>query len=132
MVSDNDYRCPECQSSSVSVSYPYISCRSCGYSEPLIDFPISHDFHRAMMVYHYHPDPGPCFPQEDRNQVIIQPIAKPPEGDYYTKRLDNLNGHILFLESKINSHVDKSKKKPAIVNKNTSYKGLQIENATDN
>ena len=42
------YRCPRCFSTKIDVSYPYIQCLHCGYDEPLIDFPISHDFHLAF------------------------------------------------------------------------------------
>lgn len=32
-------RCPRCFSTQVTIGYPYIECRNCGYNEPLIDFP---------------------------------------------------------------------------------------------
>ena len=36
-----DTHCPRCFSTDVNISYPYISCRCCGYFEDLIDYPIS-------------------------------------------------------------------------------------------
>jgi len=32
-------RCPRCLSVRVSIGYPYIKCKNCGYNEPWIDFP---------------------------------------------------------------------------------------------
>jgi len=46
------------------VGYPNIECRACGWSEPLIDFPISWDWHRHYCVEYGLPDPGPCEPAE--------------------------------------------------------------------
>ena len=42
-------RCPRCYSTKVSFGYPHIICLHCGYNEPLIDFPISHYYHLALM-----------------------------------------------------------------------------------
>ena len=36
----NQYRCPRCLSTEVTIGYPYIECGHCSYNEPLIDFPI--------------------------------------------------------------------------------------------
>ena len=58
------YFCPRCKSNKVGVGYPDISCPSCGWSEPLIDFPISWGFHRAYCLEFGLPDPGPCEPPE--------------------------------------------------------------------
>ena len=33
------YRCPRCHSTSVAENGTEITCSSCGYSEPLVDFP---------------------------------------------------------------------------------------------
>lgn len=41
-------RCPRCFSTQVVIGYPYIECKHCGYNEPLIDFPISYDYHLAL------------------------------------------------------------------------------------
>ncbi len=41
-------RCPRCHSVNVRIGYPYMKCLSCDYSEPLIDFPISHYYHLAL------------------------------------------------------------------------------------
>lgn len=41
-------RCPRCFSTKFVIGYPYMECRHCGYSEPLIDFPISHYYHLAL------------------------------------------------------------------------------------
>lgn len=41
-------RCPRCLSVEVTIGYPYMECRHCGYNEPLIDFPISRYYHFAF------------------------------------------------------------------------------------
>lgn len=61
---DCSYRCPKCGSNAVSNHYPEIQCRSCGYAEPLADFPISWDFYRHYSLYYTGHDPGPNLPQE--------------------------------------------------------------------
>lgn len=42
-------RCPRCFSTEFIVGYPYIECKNCKYNEPLIDFPISHYCHLALL-----------------------------------------------------------------------------------
>ena len=42
-------RCPRCYSTNIGFGYPYIQCFNCDYNEPLIDFPISHYYHLAML-----------------------------------------------------------------------------------
>ncbi len=32
-------RCPRCHSTDINIAYPYITCMTCKYNEPLIDFP---------------------------------------------------------------------------------------------
>lgn len=58
------YQCPKCGSARVRISYPDIECLSCGCSEPLIDFPISWDWHRYYHREYGQPDPGPIEPPE--------------------------------------------------------------------
>ena len=54
------YVCPKCKSGRVQIGYPDIQCPSCGWSEPLIDFPISWDWHRYYCQEYGLPDPDPC------------------------------------------------------------------------
>jgi hypothetical protein len=56
------YRCPKCKSNRVKIGYPDIECANCSWSEPLIDFPISWDYHRALCLEYGKPDPGACEP----------------------------------------------------------------------
>lgn len=42
--------CPRCFSQKVNIGYPYIICDSCGYNEPLVDFPSSSYFHNDMLL----------------------------------------------------------------------------------
>ncbi len=57
-------RCPKCASRRVGIGYPNIQCLACGWSEPLVDFPVSWDFHRQYCREYGVPDPGPCEPPE--------------------------------------------------------------------
>ena len=58
------FQCPKCKSSKVRERYPNIKCLSCGYSQDLIDFPISWNMHRHYSQEYGRPDPGPCYPEE--------------------------------------------------------------------
>ncbi len=40
-------KCPKCGSTRVRIDYPEITCMACGWSEPLIDYPISYQEHRV-------------------------------------------------------------------------------------
>lgn len=56
------YTCPKCGSNRITIGYPDIRCFSCGYLQPLIDFPISWDWHRKYCREYGLPDPGRCEP----------------------------------------------------------------------
>ena len=58
------YQCPRCKSKRFRVGYPDMQCFDCGYTEPLIDFPISWDWHPHYCRFYGLPDPGPCEPPE--------------------------------------------------------------------
>ena len=82
----SEYRCPKCSSHRVKVSYPDIECLSCGWSEPLIDFPISFNEHRRNCLEFCRPDPGSDIPPEHclselHERILtledIQPFEKP-------------------------------------------------------
>ena len=53
------HNCPKCKSHNISIGYPDICCQSCGYSEPLIDYPISYARHRYHCYESNAYDPGP-------------------------------------------------------------------------
>ena len=79
-----EYQCPQCKSKRVKSGYPDIECLACGWSEPLIDFPISWDWHRHYCREYGLPDPGPLEPPEhsieelyERVLVLEQPTEKP-------------------------------------------------------
>lgn len=54
------YYCFRCSSDRVRIYYPDIQCLSCGWSEPLLDFPVSWSFHRHYAREFGMSDPGPC------------------------------------------------------------------------
>jgi len=60
----NEYQCPKCRSHKIRIRYPDIKCLSCGWSEPLTDYPISWSEHRSLCVEYGRPDPGPLEPPE--------------------------------------------------------------------
>ncbi len=71
----SDYQCPECKSKSIKIGYPDIVCLDCGYSGPLIDFPISWDWHRHYCREFGRPDPGPCEPPEHNIEEFHERLA---------------------------------------------------------
>jgi len=81
------YRCPRCKSARVSIGYPRMECLRCGWSEPLMDFPISWDWHRYYCCEYGLPDPGPCQPSQH------------PELTAIGQRLENLEQSLTGLTS---------------------------------
>jgi len=53
-----EYLCPRCKSNRVKAFYPDIECLACGWSESLIDYPISFNEHRRLCREFARPDPG--------------------------------------------------------------------------
>ena len=58
----SNFTCPKCRSHRVKASYPDIECLACGWSEPLIDYPISFNEHRRLCSEFGRLDPGPDEP----------------------------------------------------------------------
>jgi len=65
-------RCPRCGSPGIKLGYPDMECLRCGWREPLIDFPISWDWHRYYCYLFGKPDPGPCEPPEHPELKAIE------------------------------------------------------------
>ena len=59
-MANPQYQCPQCGSPRVRIGYPDMECLACRWREPLIDFPISWDWHRRYCREFGQPDPGPC------------------------------------------------------------------------
>lgn len=83
-----DSRCPKCGSPGIRLGYPDMYCLRCGWSEPLIDFPISWDWHRFYAIQAGLPDPGPDEPTEsdltrleERMEILEQTIASLSAGE---------------------------------------------------
>ncbi len=70
----DEYRCPHCKSSRVRIRYPEIVCLDCRYSDTLIDYPVSWDYHRALCVENGRSDPGPCYPARDSIEVRLEKL----------------------------------------------------------
>ena len=102
-------QCPQCRSHNVSIGYPDIVCRSCGWREPLYDFPISHDLHRALMIKHGHADPGPDYPTPPP-----EPDEEPQPEPEWTRRqwdyVEQLRWEIRYLDKKLTEATEAMKK----------------------
>ena len=83
----NEYQCPKCKSNRVKISYPDIECLNCHYSEPLVDYPISWDWHRSLCVEYGLPDPGPCEPPEHNVEELHERILALEERPQITARV---------------------------------------------
>ena len=100
------YQCPKCKSSRIKIGYPDIQCLACGWSEPLIDFPISWDWHRHYCREYGLPDPGPCEPPEhpelkaieERLEQIEQTLTSLTAEDLRQLRLKDLSDRMRGLE----------------------------------
>ncbi|MDD5220256.1 MAG: hypothetical protein PHV11_06805 [Candidatus Bipolaricaulis sp.] len=58
----------------------------------LFDYPVSHDYYRALCVDHGEPDPGPCEAPEGEPVVIPQEI---------NDRMDRLQGEVVYLKDQL-------------------------------
>jgi hypothetical protein len=100
------YQCPKCKSNRTKIGYPDIQCLACGWSEPLIDFPISWDWHRRYCVEYGLPDPGPCEPPEhpelkaieERLENIEQALTSLSSEDLRRLKLKDLSDRMRGLE----------------------------------
>jgi len=68
-------RCPKCKSAKVAQGYPDIRCLACGWSEPLIDFPVLWGWHRHYSIYYSGVDPGPNESPEHSIQELHDRLA---------------------------------------------------------
>ena len=64
-----DLVCSKCHSHRVKVSYPDIECLACGYSEPLVDYPVSWNCHRNYCHEFGSPDPGCELPEHSIDEL---------------------------------------------------------------
>jgi len=71
----DEYQCPKCHSNRVKIGYPDMECLTCGWSGPLIDFPISWDWHRHYCREYGQPDPGFCEPPEHSIEELHERLA---------------------------------------------------------
>jgi len=62
--------CPKCGSNRVRIYYPECTCLSCGWSEPLIDYPVSHSVHRAYCMSFGRLDPIPMQPPKTTDDRV--------------------------------------------------------------
>jgi hypothetical protein len=68
-------QCPKCKTARVAKGYPDIKCLACGWSEPLIDFPVSWGWHRHYSIYYSGVDPGPNESPEHSIQELHDRLA---------------------------------------------------------
>jgi transcription initiation factor TFIIIB Brf1 subunit/transcription initiation factor TFIIB len=116
MMEADVYICPRCKSKGFQKDYPEMWCPQCGCREPLIDFPISWDFHRALCVQYGKPDPGPAEPTghtiEDpvnRSIDLKTGINRSLDRPYnQQEQIQQLKAQLNYLQNKINEHIDLS------------------------
>lgn len=70
-----DSVCPKCHSLRVKVFYPDIECLDCGWSEPLVDFPVSWNEHRRLCLEFGKPDPGIDIPPRHTVEELHERLA---------------------------------------------------------
>jgi hypothetical protein len=76
----SEYQCPRCKSDRVLVNYSIIECHSCGWSESLIDYPISWSMHRSLCRIYGTVDPGPVDSSPlESIEVEKQPVERHPQ-----------------------------------------------------
>ncbi len=97
-----EYQCPKCHSPSIIIDYPDIFCRACGHTEPLIDYPISWDWHRHYCREYGKADPGSC------ESEIYPPLERTIEKILVLK--SEYQVQINHLEKRLNEHLDFKKK----------------------
>lgn len=117
----NTMMCPQCQSLRVTEYYGQMKCLSCGYTEELIDFPCSWDWHRHYSVYYMGYDPGSNEPPEHTLEELAETLlslegeldAKVPSR-VLPKQWDSINqlkGGFIHLQKELHEHLDKVKRK---------------------
>jgi len=84
------YQCPKCKSNRIKTGYLDIQCLACGWSEPLIDYPISWEWHRHYCRDYGLPDPGPCEPPEHPELKAIEERLEQLEDTFYYLSVDDL------------------------------------------
>lgn len=86
------------------------------YGEPLYDFPCSYTFRAYEALIHEGIELPPIEPSEEA--PLPEPIIKTIGLSYQQREeFNQMKAHILFLEGKINEHLDKKRK----TNKYTKY-----------
>ncbi len=100
--------CPKCGSNRIRTQYPDISCMSCGYNDSLMDFPISHEHHRALCFDNNRPVPISCTAsikekEKEKSTLIISREQ--------TGQLQQIHGEVFYLRNKVNEHLTKTKKR---------------------
>ena len=95
--------CPHCGSNRVRIGYPECACLSCGWSEPLVDYPVSYREHRSYCREFNQPDP-----------LLMQPEATTDTNDRISKLQNTVNtlmGREVYRQN-IQRKQQKPKQKP--------------------
>jgi hypothetical protein len=95
------YQCPKCKSNRVKASYPDIKCLACGWSESLIDYPLSFNEHRRLCREFGKTDPGSDEPPEHNLSELHERIlalenaqAERPELESWSEPKPRLSGGV--------------------------------------
>ncbi len=102
----NDYQCPQCKSHIISIDDRFIRCLSCGLTEPLFDYRQANSVIETPISYKQ------LQSLEDRLQNVEELVANPGSiPRQFHASLQKIQAKELYLESKVNEHLDKSKRK---------------------
>ena len=109
-----DLQCPECRSDKVKARYPELICLTCGFSEVLVDYPISHEHHRALCLDYGRPIPPPCLPIAQQDEPSLEPPDSQKAGlEHISSILKSdefaqLQGRVNWLQGKLEEHLTRS------------------------
>ncbi len=120
-MSNDEYQCPECKSTSIEIGYPNIICHACGWSDALLDFPIRYNTHPSYCQRFGQPAPPSEYPTQIMTEVqeiqgrltFLEELAPPVYDRKRREELQQLTGRVNYLQKKIYSSENKPKEKPA-------------------
>jgi len=106
MNGKEDYQCPKCKRHAVSIDDCFIRCLSCGLTEPLDDFRKATPYIEPRVM------PAQLQNLEDRLENVEELVAAPGSiPRQFHDELQQIQGRSLFLQEKLNEHLDRSKKR---------------------
>lgn len=93
-------QCPKCGSTKVRVGYPEITCMACGHSEPLVDYPISYQEHRAYSYNFHQEELTTAIPWEPAHQEELTAQGIETRIDKVQSQVNMLMGQAVYRQQK--------------------------------